>query len=179
MSMMFKKPDPLPSSRFGVELDLDGSNSTDGYFMDCSGINYTQDVIDFCEVTSNQWGNAGKGQVVRTKLPGNAKSGHLTLRRGLIKSMAIWDWLEIVEQGNWAKKRKNCSLYFYDNNSTRTVHLELEAAWPISYKIGDVNSNDAQAALEEIEIAFEGFKRIKAGGAKDKAVGAARRAWHG
>lgn len=179
MSMMFKTPTPLPASRFGVALELAGSNSTDGYFLDCSGINYAQDVIDFCEVTSNQWGNADKGQVVRTKLPGNAKSGHLTLRRGLIKSMAIWDWLEVVEQGNWAKKRRNCSLYFYDNDSICTVHLELEAAWPISYKIGDVTSTDAQIALEEIEIAFEGFKRIKAGGLFDMATGAAQGAIYG
>lgn len=172
MSLMYRKPNPLPSSRFGVELNLDGSNSTDGYFMDCSGIHYTQDVIDFCEVTPNRWGKADKGQVIRTKLPGNAKSGHLTLCRGLIKSMAIWDWLEVVEQGNWAQKRRNCSLYFYNNDSTRTVHLELTAAWPISYKVGDVTSNDAQIALEEIEIVFEGFKRIKAGGLVDRGAGA-------
>lgn len=165
MSMMYKKPFPIPTSQFGVELNLEGSNGTDGYFMECLGINYTQNVIEFCEVTSNKWARADKGKVVRTKLPGNSNSGHLTLRRGLIQSMTIWNWLEVVKDGNWAAKRRNCSLAFHDCDSFTAVKIELEAAWPISYRIGDVSSHASEISIEEIEIAFEGFKRIKAGSA--------------
>ncbi|MGF1603218.1 MAG: phage tail protein [Thermosynechococcaceae cyanobacterium] len=173
---MYQDPDPISNSRFGVELELDGANGTDGYFMECLGINHTQDVVEFCEVTPNKWGQkADKGQVVRTKLPGNVRSGNITLRRGLIKSMVIWDWLEDVEGGKWADKRKSFTLNFYNSDSTRVVELKFERAWPTGYKLGDTSAHDSEIAIEELEIAFEGFKRIEAGGLGDKAMGAGSR----
>ncbi|MGB7413979.1 MAG: phage tail protein [Thermosynechococcaceae cyanobacterium] len=171
---MFRKPDVLSSSAFSVTLQLEGSNSTDGYFLECQGLSHTQEVIEFCEVTPTKWAAASKGKVVRTKLPSNSKNGNITLRRGLIKSMAIWDWFTAIEEGNWAQKRRNCSLEFYNGQRTAHAKIELEAAWPTSYSIGDVSSGSSEITIEEIEIAFEGFKRIQAGGVTDWAEGQAR-----
>lgn len=181
MALITREIDLVSASNFSIELDLGNSiYSADGIFRECQGLHHSQEAIEFCEVTNSTWGTAkNKGQVVRTKLPGNAKSGNVTLRRGLFKSMAIWDWLEEVREGEWAKKRQDCTLTFRDCNSITAVRLKLIAAWPTSYRIGDVKADASEIAIEELEIAFEGFQRIKAGGAMDIAKSAGRNAVYG
>lgn len=159
---MLAKPEFLTAQRFYLELKLDGFNQqVDGIFLECQGFNRTQDVIEICEVTPNKWGQASKGQVVRTKLPGNVKSGNLTLRRGMSNSITFWNWFQLVQDGNWSKQRKDASLTIYDQAGKPQARFNLIGAWPTSYKLADVSARTTDIEIEEIEVTFEGFKRIK------------------
>ncbi len=152
----------LTPHRFYLELKLDNSTEpVDGIFLECQGFKRTQDAIEICEVTPNKWGAANKGMVVRTKLPGNVKSGNLTLRRGMTFSIAFWNWFQAVQDGNWASQRKNASLTIYDQAATEQARFELAGAWPASYKIADVSARSTEIEIEEVEVAFEEFKRVK------------------
>ena len=153
-------PELLTGYNFFLRLDI-GKNDSDGYFLECQGFKRTQDVIEICEVTSLKWGSASKGKAVITKLPGNAKSGNITLRRGLSNSKDFWKWFEEVETGKWAKKREFISLSIYDQAATEQARFDLFGAWPTSYKIADFNANSHEIEIEELEIAFEEFKRVK------------------
>ena len=135
-------PEILTTSRFYLELKLEGSNdSIDGYFMECSGFKSSQAVIEVSHVTPQKWGSsgAGMGRIVSTKIPGNQTHTNLTLRRGLTCSMTLWDWLQSVQEGNWAKQR----------------------AWPVGYMISDVAASKGDLEVEEMEVAVEELKRIK------------------
>lgn len=150
----------LTAHKFYLELSLDGSNEqVDAIFLECQGFQRTQEVIEICEVTPNKWGKASKGQVVRTKLPGNVKSGNLTLRRGMTNSTTFWKWFQSVQDGNWATQRKNASLTIYDQAGQSQAKFNLKGAWPTSYKLTDVNARSTDIEIEEIEVAFEGFER--------------------
>ncbi|MEH2298079.1 MAG: phage tail protein [Nostoc sp.] len=156
---------PIPAElltgyNFFLRLDI-GTNDSDGYFLECQGFKRTQDVIEICEVTSQKWGSASKGKAVITKVPGNAKSGNINLRKGLSNSKDFWKWFEEVETGKWAKKREFISLSIYDQAATEQARFELAGAWPTSYKIADFNANSHEIEIEELEIAFEEFKRVK------------------
>lgn len=152
----------LIANRFYLELSLDGSQAqVDAVFLECQGFKRTQDAIEICEVTSNKWGSADKGLVVRTKIPGNIKSGNLTLRRGMTSSVTIWNWFQAVGTGKWATQRKNASLTIYNQAGQEQARFELTGAWPASYKITDVNARSTEIEIEEVEIAFEEFKRTK------------------
>ncbi len=153
-------PEILSNYRFFLRLDI-GQNDSDGYFLECQGFKRTQEVIEICEVTSQKWGTASKGKAVRTKLPGNAKSGNITLRKGLSASKDLWKWFEDVETGKWAEKREFISLSIYDQASKKEARFELAGAWPTSYKIADVNANSHEIEIEELEIAFEEFQRTQ------------------
>ena len=157
---MVMKAEFLTACRFYIELKLDGSSQVDAIFLDCQGFTRTQDVIEACEVTPNKWGSASKGEVVRTKLPGNVKSGNLTLRRGMTSSNTFWNWFDAVQKGNWAKQRRSLSLTIYNQAGKAQARLELSAAWPAGYKIADVSAQSTEVEIEEIEVAFEGFKRV-------------------
>lgn len=158
---MAEFPEVLAQSRFFLELKLDGSQeSVDGYFMDCSGFKVTQDMIEATEVTAQQWGKAKKGRVVRTKIPGNAKSSNLTLRRGLTCSMTLWNWLQAVQEGQWGEKKQDGSLTIYDQGGKQQFRLEFKNAWPVSYTISDLSVTSGDFEIEEIEVTVEELKRV-------------------
>ncbi|MBW4616345.1 MAG: phage tail protein [Desmonostoc vinosum HA7617-LM4] len=150
----------LTSYRFFLRLGI-GGGENDCYFLECQGFKRTQDVIEICEVTSQKRQGGSKGLPVRTKLPSNSKSGNITLRQGLSSSKNFWKWFEDVEKGQWAKQRQFISLSIYDQKSKKEVRFELAGAWPTSYKIADVSAKSNEIEIEELEIAFEEFKRTQ------------------
>jgi phage tail-like protein len=157
-----RNPEILTAHRFYLGLALDGQNESDAFFLDCQGFTRTQDVIEICEVTSQTWGaKQSKGLPVRTKIPGNVKSGNITLRRGMTNSVAFWNWFDKVQTGQWAKQRKLVSLSIYNQASQEVARFELAGAWPTRYKVADVNARSTDIEIEEIEVAFEEFKRVK------------------
>ncbi|MBD2247812.1 phage tail protein [Nostoc sp. FACHB-888] len=156
-------PEVLTAHRFYLELTLEGQNDANCFFLECQGFKRTQEVIEISEVTSQTWGTQGqsKGQVVITKLPSNPKSGNLTLRRGTTNSMDFWNWFEKVEKGNWSQQRRLVALSIYNQANQEVARFELAGAWPTSYKIADVNARSHDIEIEEVEVAFEEFKRVK------------------
>jgi len=154
----------LTAHRFYLGLEIAGSNDpVDAIFLECRGFQRTQEVIEVCEVTSQTWGAKGqsKGRVVRTKLPGNAKSGNLTLRRGMTFSAAFWKWFQQVQDGKWGEQRRDASLVIYSQGSDEVARFNFFRSWPTSYKITDVSARSTEIEVEELEVAFEDFERIK------------------
>ena len=153
----------LTSSKFYLEIKVDGSDDRiDGYFMECQGFERSQDIIEFCEVTPQKWGGNGSavGRVIRTKMPGNSKSSNLTLRRGMTSSTVIWEWFQAVEQGNWAKQRRNGDLTFYDQAANEQARFRFIGAWPVKYKIADLGAGKNEFEIEEMELAIDEFSRV-------------------
>lgn len=155
-------PELLINCRFYIELKLDGSQDpVDAYFMECKGFKRTQDIIEVCEVTPQQWGKAKSGYVVRTKVPGNAKASNIVLRRGMTQSITVWKWFEAVEQGNWAEQMRDGSLSIYDQSSNQQAIFQFQGAWPTSYIVSDLNSGSGEIEIEEMEVAVTTFTRQK------------------
>ena len=152
----------LTANRFYLELSLDNSiDKIDGIFLECQGLKRTQDAIEICEVTPNKWGKSTNGLVVRTKIPGNVKGGNMTLRRGMTCSQTLWNWFEAVQEGNWAIQRRNADLSIFDQAGVAQARFTLSGAWPSSYKVADLSARATTIEIEEMEIAFETFKRVK------------------
>lgn len=155
-------PEILTNSRFYIELKLDGSEEpVDAYFMECKGFKRTQDVVEVCEVTPNRWGQAKSGQVVRMKVPGNVKTNNIILRRGMTKSNTLWQWFNAVQEGNWAKQRRDGSLTIYDQSGNPQAVFQFQGAWPVSYIASDLNASGGDLQIEEMEVAVEVFVRQK------------------
>ncbi|WP_319423593.1 phage tail protein [Pleurocapsa sp. FMAR1] len=157
---MPKKSTLLMAAGFSITLQLDGSNdSVDGVFQGCDGFDFTQEVIQFREVTNERWGKASKGRSRLTKLPGNAVGGNITLRRGMTTSKSFWLWFSSVQQGNWFKQRKNISITFHEAREAKAAFRFTEA-WPTKYRIGEMKTDSSDVEIQEIEIAYEGFEQI-------------------
>ncbi|NEP55018.1 MAG: phage tail protein [Moorea sp. SIO3C2] len=156
-------PEILTKARFYLELRLDSSNDqVDGYFMECSGFQRSQDVIEVCEVTPQVWGKDGKshGHIVRSKIPGNSSYTNITLKRGLTISTAFWDWMADVGDGKWIDQRRNGALCNYSQSGDEKFRFEFTGAWPVTYKISDLDVQGGDYNIEEVEVAVESLKRI-------------------
>ncbi|WP_017327658.1 phage tail protein [Synechococcus sp. PCC 7336] len=157
-------PEILTNSRFYLELKLDGSKEpVDGYFMECSGFQYSQEVTEIVEVTPQKWGKNGnsRGRLARTKIPGHVTFSNLTLKRGLTTSSSLWDWVEKVEEGNWSEQRQKGSLTIYNQAAKQQVRWEFQRAWPVSYQISDLDVKSGDFNIEEIELAVEDLRRVR------------------
>lgn len=153
-------PEILTASRFYLELTLGSNESVDGIFMDCKGFKCSQEAIEVCEVTPNQWGKAKKGMVMRTKIPGNVKINNIVLRRGLISSLALWQWFEAIQKGKWSEQRKNGSLQIYNQKGEPQARFQFFNGWATSYSLSDLSASSNEYEIEELEIACEVFKRV-------------------
>lgn len=159
-------PDPkfteiLTTSRFYVELKLDGSQDpVDAYFKECKGFKYSQELIEIPEVAPLAWGAAKQGRVVITKMPGNIKLSNFTLVRSLRTSQTLWTWIKVVQEGNWAKQRRDGSLVIYKTSAKEGARFNFKRAWPVSYKFSDVKADGSDLGIEELEIACEEFERV-------------------
>ena len=150
----------LMPNGFGINLQLDGSNNnSDGVFKSCSKFDFTQEVIEFREVTNQRWGNATKGRSRLTKLPGNAVGGNLTLNRGMNASQCLWQWFSSVQKGNWFEQRKTMSITLYQHGEPKVI-FQFTEAWPTSYRIGELSVDSSEIEIQEIEIAYEGYEQI-------------------
>jgi phage tail-like protein len=153
-------PEILTASRFYLGLSLDKAGDTDCYFLECRGFQQTQAPIEICEVTNKLGVGAGQ-QNIRTKIPGNIKSGNITLRHGMTSSKELWEWFKAMQDGKWGKQRKLISLSIYNQASKEVARFELTNAWASSYKFTDLNARSTEIEIEELEVAFEQFKREK------------------
>lgn len=153
----------LTASRFYVELHLNDSVAdVDGLFMECKGLKYYQDAIEFAESFPESWGRNGAsvGRVYRSKIPGLERIDNINLRRGVSASETLWHWIEIAQDGGWARACKDGSLTLYRQDGTAGARFQFEAAWPVSYTISDSMVSGADLAFEDLEIACESLRRV-------------------
>ncbi|CAN1213288.1 phage tail protein [Tumidithrix helvetica PCC 7403] len=155
----------LTTARFYLEITLQGSNETiDGYFMECSGFERSQDAIEIAEVTPQVWGKTGntKGRVVRTKIAGNSKSSNITLKQGITISTTLWDWFTKVETGHWAEQLRDGDITVYDQSATEKVRFRFNGAWPVRYKLASsFKADSSEFSVAELELSVNEFIRVK------------------
>ena len=154
-------PEILTVSRFYIDLQLQNSPEvSDGYFMECSGFKYSQELIEFKEVVPQKIGSKTIGQVRTSKIPGNYTVDNITLKRGLNCSKTLWKWIEATQNRQWAKKSLNGSLVIYQQNGVEGARFNFFNAFPVSYAIAGVNVAGTDLAFEELELACENLVRV-------------------
>ena len=139
--------DPIQNFRFRVEID----SITQAGFMEVEMPEMTVDVIEYREGTDPKH--------VR-KLSGMTKYSNITLKQGITDDMELFNWIKSVAEEGASANRKNMGLVLIDEAGNDRMRWVFEEAWPVKYKVADLNSKGNEVAIEILEIAFESFKRI-------------------
>ena len=140
--------DPLIGAHFA--LDVDGVVSA--FFSEASGFNNNSEVITHQAVDD-------QGRSVIQKIPGDLTWDDITLRRGITDSKALWDWRQMVIDGDVEGARANGSVIMYNNAQEEVARFNFVNGWPSGWKGPDVSSDDQSVAIEEITIAHERLER--------------------
>ena len=138
-----------PCVQFNFLVDL-GDGNTEGPeagFAEVSGLSMEVELIEYRN------GNSRENQVM--KLPGLAKVGNVTLRRGLIGSLALWRWIDQVRNGDAGALRTVTIQLQNEDRSAIVQNWRLLRARIVKHTSGPLNAKGNDIAVEEVVIAFE------------------------
>ena len=138
-----------PYSQFNFLVDL-GDGNTEGPaagFQEVSGIGM--------EVTVSEYRNGNSRENSVMKITGMNKATDVTMKRGVIGSLNLYDWLHQIRNG--------------DQNALRTVTIQLQnedhskvvQTWKllrariIKHTSGPLNAKGTDVAMEELVVAYE------------------------
>ena len=138
-----------PYAQFNFLVDL-GTGQTDGPeagFQDCSGIAMSVDVIEYR--------NGNDKENNPRKLTGLTRVSDVTLKRGIIGSLALYQWINQIRNGDPAAAR-TVVIHLQNEDHTATVmSWKLRGARIIKHTSGPLNAKGTDVAVEEITLAYE------------------------
>ncbi len=146
---MADRNDPYRNCRFRLEL----GNVQEAAFSEATIADTAQDPIEYRD---------GNEPPTVRKIPGLIKYGNLTLKKGITDdSQKLFDWRKLVEDGKMKDARQNIALILMDEEGNDKSRWEFSQAWPTKYDAPDFNAKGTDIAIETLEIAHEGMKRVK------------------
>jgi len=135
--------------QFNFLVDL-GTGSTEGPeagFQEVSGVGM--------EVTVSEYrtGNSRENSVM--KITGLNKSTDVTLKRGVIGSLSLYNWLNQIRNGDQAALR-TVTVQMQNEDHTQVVMTwKLLRARIIKHTSGPFNAKGTDVAMEELVLAYE------------------------
>jgi phage tail-like protein len=92
------------------------------------------------------------------KLPKGVKYNNLVLKRGLVQSSPLLDWIRnAVERFIFSPKLVIVSLL--DKSGKPQVNWVFNNAFPVAIKLTDFNAQDGKVMIETIELSYNYFTR--------------------
>jgi phage tail-like protein len=145
--MAAKRDRPFAQFNFLVDLGDGNTDGADAGFQECSNVGM--------EVTVAEYRNGNDAENGVHKITGLNKATDVTLKRGVIGSARLYNWLNAIRNG--------------DENQLQTVritlqsedHLSTVATWVlkrariIKYVSGPFNAKGTDVAMEELTLAYE------------------------
>lgn len=138
-----------PYVQFNFLVDL-GTGNTDGPeagFQEVSGIGMEVTVAEY------RTGNSKENSVM--KVTGLNKSTDVTLKRGVIGSLNLYNWLNQIRNGDQNAMR-NVTIQLQNEDHTQVVQTwKLMRARIIKHTSGPMNAKGTDVAMEELVLAYE------------------------
>jgi phage tail-like protein len=142
-------PRDRPYVQFNFLVDL-GTGNTDGPeagFQEVSGIGM--------EVTVAEYRNGNEKENAVRKITGLNKSTDVTLKRGVIGSLNLYQWLDEIRNGDQNAMR-NVTIHLQNEDHTTIVQTwKLLRARIIKHTSGPLNAKGTDVAMEELVLAYE------------------------
>ena len=138
-----------PYAQFNFLIDL-GAGATDGPqagFQECSEIGMVVDVIEYRN------GNEKENGV--RKLTGLTRYPDVTLRRGIIGSLDLYQWINDIRNGNQTAYRTVTVRLMNEDHTAVVQEWKLLRARIIKHVSGPFNARASDVAMEELTLAYE------------------------
>jgi phage tail-like protein len=138
-----------PYVQFNFLVDL-GTGNTDGPeagFQECSNIGM--------EVTVAEYRNGNERENSVRKITGLNKATDVTLKRGVIGSLNLYQWLNDIRNGNQDAYR-TVNVHLQNEDHTAIVQTwKLLRARIIKHVSGPMNAKGTDVAMEELTLGYE------------------------
>lgn len=138
---------PYVQFNFLVDLGTGNTDGADAGFQEVSGIGM--------EVTVAEYRNGNEKDNSVRKITGLNKSSDVTMKRGVIGSLTLYNWLNEIRNGDQNALR-NIVVQLQNEDHTAVVQTwKLLRARIIKHTSGPMNAKGADVAMEELVISYE------------------------
>lgn len=145
--MAILREKPYVQFNFLVDLGTGVTSGPQAGFQECSNIGMEVTVAEY------RRGNAKENSV--TKITGLNKATDVTLKRGVIGSLDLYQWLDQIRNGDQTAIR-TVTIQLQSEDHTATVQSwKLLRARIIKHVSGPMNAKGTDVAMEELTIAYE------------------------
>lgn len=151
--MPIQRDDPYGAFNFQVEfpdIGIDGASARGG-FSDVSGLH--------AEVEAIEYRNGNERTLATRKLPGLARYTDVTLRRGVIGDLTLWNWFKQSLQGQPQRATGRIHL-LNESHDAIVMSWQLRDAWPIRFSGPSLSGKTSDIAVDEIVLAHGGIEII-------------------
>jgi phage tail-like protein len=145
--MAVQRDRPYAQFNFLVDLGTGDTSGPNAGFQECSPIGMSVDVIEYRN------GNE-KENAVR-KLTGLARYPDVTLRRGIIGSLDLYQWLDDIRNGNVGAHRTVTVTLMNEDHTVAVQEWKLLRARVVRHVSGPFDARASGVAMEEITLAYE------------------------
>jgi phage tail-like protein len=105
------------------------------------------------EVIEYRNGNE-KGSGVR-KIPGRVSYSNITLKRGVIGALDLYQWIDQVRNGDANAYRTVIITLMNEDRTAAVFTWRLLNAWPVKYRFSKLEGKGKESLIEELELTFE------------------------
>jgi phage tail-like protein len=138
---------PYGQFNFLVDLGAGTTEGPDAGFQECSPVTTS--------VVVTEYRNGNERENSPRKLTGLEKVDDVTLRRGIIGSLTLYQWMDQVRNGD-ANALRNVTISLQNEDHTAVVMTwKLLRARPVKYSSGPLNGKGTDVAMEELTLAYE------------------------
>ena len=135
-----------PYGAFNFTVSFDGGE-TFGGFSDVSGIG--------TELTVAEYRNGNEKENSVRKITGLNKATDVTMKRGVIGSLTLYDWLDDIRNGDEDALRDVKIKLQNEDHSEVVQTWFLRRARIIKHTSGPLNAKGTDVAMEELVLAYE------------------------
>lgn len=133
-----------------VGLGTDGDSS----FLEVQGLGAERDVFELKEGGENAYVH---------RLPGRAKFGNLVLKRGVLQpatGLAKWCARTIESNLDQPVEPNDLVVSLLNAAGAPLMSWRFTRAWPVKWRLSDLNSQQNAIAIESIELAYAYFVTV-------------------
>jgi len=138
-----------PYGAFNFLVEFNGQNISAG-FSDVTGLG--------AEITMAEYRNGDDKENHVRKIPNINKVSDVTLKRGIIKSKDLWDWINLTRREGWSAQRNVTISLMDETNDNPVQRWTLQNAVPIKYTGPSLAAKGgSDVAMEELVLSSEGI----------------------
>jgi phage tail-like protein len=152
VTVAVQRNDPYGAFNFVVSIGGaqgdGGVGAIVGGFAEVSGLAVT---VDYAE-----YRNGNEKLSTPRKIPGQTRVHDVTLKRGVIGSIDLFDWLRTVSQGS--PDPRDMTITLLDGERQPVVTWRLRRAQPAAWSGPHLVASGNTIAMEELRIVYEGLQ---------------------
>jgi phage tail-like protein len=138
---------PYTQFNFLVDLGTGNADGPEAGFEECSSIGM--------EVAVTEYRNGNEKENAVRKITGLCKATDVTLKRGVIGSLSLYQWINDIRNGNQNAFRTVAIQLLNEDHSEVVLTWKLLRARIIKHSSGPLNAKSSQVAIEEMVLAYE------------------------